>query len=391
MKKSITNDEFVNFKESTKTLRIKVERKNGSFETNYNSFLKLTEKFNSDDLDNCESSFIIPSTPQNLRAVKSKGPVFLYFESKEKVITAKKHPVAIASINLSKTLSSLINQKNNSLQNDHNKNPIFSAHVNVGQGCCSFLFNEEYVWAVDCSRKELTYLQSPVSNYDNNIQTCVDFIANYQKKDFHIDTFILTHCHHDHWSGIHFLLNKKYIDKKTDFIYNPDDPHATGFQVQMLIRRLNTLTNLISVKNINQTNIIQFLYPQIISQKQSDSNNSSILCKFNLIDKTFIFPGDLECDGWSAAQSSIDIQNATYFAASHHGSVTGLTAYDFPLNPEKIILMVRNGTYHDTMPAAIFKFMQNQLGNKIISTNDLGTNQEAFFLINLSTGKVTRH
>lgn len=214
-------------------------------------------------------------------------------------------------------------------QTFNNISCINSYHVNVGHGNHSLIVFRSYtgvhIWMVDCSDYDFTSHRY----YRNNIDSCLNHIQlkfglNHQP---HIDVVMLTHPHYDHYSGINYYIKKNYIDKDTIFYIN--------LKCKFPIHNFNNLLNNIfkmGAKIVepfchNSSRNIRIIYPDIkkFSNKLSINNQSSV---FNIVfndTSYFVFPGDLEKDGWDLLGDNCKyyMKKTLYYAISHHGSING--------------------------------------------------------------------
>lgn len=266
----------------------------------------------------------------------------------------------------------------------------YSAHVDVGQGCCSFVFDKKNLIGIDCSNRELSYLKNPQS-YQLNIDKCLDYISKYQsnkKGKLVINAFILTHAHQDHFSGIFNLVKNGYINSTTDFFVNVVFVSQNGFYKNLMKYLLQKNVNIVHAIPQNSAGNISFLYPLLgtVNNKKKP-NEVSVITSIRCPSGDFIFPGDMVAQGWSKqlpTTSSI-VQNAKFFAVSHHGSITGYNGNFFPNAPLRTIIMVRNNAYDNVPDPTVFDATFNAQKN-IISTNDLKSTKSSFYLIDLTTG-----
>lgn len=318
---------------------------------------------------------------------------FICFVSNNQMINGYNHPSAKLYRCDSSLTSYVLSYKSALHKNVISSSLEYSAHVDVGQGCCSFVFDKEKLIGIDCSNRELPYLKNS-KNYQNNIDKCLKHIGNYQRKCLDklvIDAFVLTHAHHDHFSGIFELAKKGYINSTTDFYVNVVFVSQNGFYKNLMKYLLQKNVNIIHAIPQNSVGNISFLYPLLGTvNNRKKPNEVSVITSIRCPSGDFIFPGDMVTQGWSKqlpTTSSI-VQNAKFFAVSHHGSITGYDGIFFPSNPLRIIMMVRNNAYSNVPDSAIFNttFIANK---KIISTNDLKNTNSSFYLIDLMTGRST--
>lgn len=317
---------------------------------------------------------------------------FVCFDDDGTLINGSNHPAAKIYHYESKLASYILSYKSAIHKNQLSFSPKYSAHVDVGQGCCSFIFDETSLIGVDCSNKELPYLHNN-QNYQKNIDVCLDYIGKYQKKlkkELTFDAFVLTHSHYDHYSGIFNLVNDGQINELTDFYLNVRYISKSAIYNNLIKLLLNKKINVIHAVPQNGIGKLSFFYPLLGTANTKDPNEVSVIACINCTPGDFIFPGDMVNPGWYKQQptTSSVIKNAKFFAIAHHGSRTGYDKSFFPNNPLKTIMMVRNNAYSDVPDPRIFNstFITNK---NIINTNDLKNSNDVFYLVDLTEGTST--
>ncbi len=229
---------------------------------------------------------------------------------------------------------------------------VTSFHVNVGHGNCSLILiqreEEKYLWMVDCSVREMPNkaLRHWVCHQLEIEKTFayIKSIAGFKDVEkLHIDHFLLTHMHFDHYNGLKYLIDQGYVDSKTVFYIN--------LHYQWPSRHLNDIWQLMINKNItaviepnsvNSSSCIHILHPECRIYKDktsilemapkyrfsSNPNNSSAVYAIRLSGKAMVFPGDLEQEGFDAMTKTgaciMDWKYINFYAASHHCSFNGL-------------------------------------------------------------------
>lgn len=264
---------------------------------------------------------------------------------------------------------------------------VTSFHVNVGHGNCSLILiqreEEKHLWMVDCSVREMPNkaIHQWVCHKDEleNTLNHIKSIAGFKDSEKpHIDHFLLTHMHYDHYNGMKYLIDQGYVDSKTVFYIN--------LHYQWPSRHLNDIWQLMINKGIitviepicyNSCRSIHILHPECRIYKDkasilemapryrfsSNPNNSSVVYAIKLAGKTMVFPGDLEQDGFDAMTKAraclMDWKYINFYAASHHCSFNGLPinhcksmikCYNplrcFRRNLKVTIIMGRDGAYN---------------------------------------------
>ncbi|MEG1312393.1 MAG: hypothetical protein RR942_17920 [Romboutsia sp.] len=279
---------------------------------------------------------------------------------------------------------------------------VYSYHINVGHGNCSIIVfkeNDEYkIWMIDCSEFDF---RNKV-NYRKNIQSCFKFIKSQLNIDFiKIDKLFVTHPHYDHFNGINNLIDQEIIDRNTEIWINLNYSWPET-KYNLLLEKLTKLNlNLIEPISSNSTEQIEILYPNktILRTKPKNINvhstydivpankvnNSSVVFKFNLGEKSMVFPGDLEEKGWDKVNTcSTYLKGTTYYCISHHGSITGHRRSTCPHNNQisniefccsKVpvnILMGREGAYTGIFSDEVLQCFKNRVyrTDKHSSKND---------------------
>lgn len=217
---------------------------------------------------------------------------------------------------------------------------VWSYHVNVGHGNCTVIVFEsdgqKYMWMVDCS----TYDFLIHKDYSSKLGKCLEDIKNEHGVTT-VSRLLITHVHFDHINGIKYLLKKKIIDSKVTEIwlnYEYHLPSKTYNDILSMLKGDGFRFILPIVKN--STDNIKVLYPvrnicnpqKKYRVKNCDPapdnklNNSSVIYKIAFGDKSMVFTGDIEVEGWkivgNAAQNEICLSE--YYCHSHHGSNNGL-------------------------------------------------------------------
>ena len=283
---------------------------------------------------------------------------------------------------------------------------VTSYHVNVGHGNCSIILLEAgivyQIWMVDCSIIDKT---DHWRNYQANLEAAFQAIkmklGKSENEPLHINKFFLTHAHHDHYSGIEYLVNHQYIDDKTICYVNQYYQMASKAYNRALAALNNANVKIIeplvghSIKGIRFLHPERRIYRSKATIKQSVGkwcivsnpvNDSSVVVMLKAGGRSMVFPGDLELKGFDnmtkKKSCSPKMFGATYYAISHHGSLNGHP--DIPcLNPEprhpakpldclyvcnmKSVLMGRNGAYSGIFNPVVTSYW-NSTGGGLICT-----------------------
>lgn len=249
---------------------------------------------------------------------------------------------------------------------------VFSYHINVGHGNCSiivFKSGTQYsMWMVDCS----TYDFTNRTHYNKNIDECLCDIQNNYKAT-KLSKLFITHLHYDHINGIQYLLDKNLIDQNTEVWMNISYPWPQRTYNKILQNLKNSGVKFIDPIVKNSTNNIKIRYPKKSYDKshpapKNNINNSSVLYQICLGEKSMLFTGDLEQDGWdSISDCATYLWETTYYCLSHHGSLNGhkrsKCAYsqtisslaDCGKKTQLQVLMGRNGAYKGIFSSIVKK------------------------------------
>ncbi len=223
---------------------------------------------------------------------------------------------------------------------------VKSYHVNVGHGNCTIILIQDHnfyqIWMVDCGAID----QMNHINYYSNIDNCfadIAHILNKDKSSLFISKFLLTHWHHDHISGIPYLIRDGYIKQTTQFYMNLYYEHSSQCMNEVL-KKLDNLhvscyepTSFLNHKHPRKT--IAILHPNCRIRRKyshkdpnsrfvSNINNSSVVYSISVVGRTMVFPGDIEKEGLDYMTMTRTCQNqplcyTDYYCVSHHGSFNG--------------------------------------------------------------------
>lgn len=248
---------------------------------------------------------------------------------------------------------------------------IYAAIVNVGFGNCCFIFDEDRVIAVDCSNRETCG-----KYYQNNVDTAINWILSKQKKEtFHIDVFLLSHPHYDHYSGVYKMIEREYINDKTKFYINKFyRRHSTP--ISKIFAYLGEAgikyTHPVVWNGISGFNILHPLHSHRI---YDNPNNSSVIVSIDVGQKKFVIPGDIEKDwsteGWDEVSLSVKkvIQQADYYLLSHHGSKNGFCSDAVPSNALLSFCSTRPRTNYKGVPHKNTLSLSQNVATKLYRTD----------------------
>lgn len=289
------------------------------------------------------------------------------------------------------------------------KNPaeVISYHVNVGHGNCSFILIEAgnfyQLWLVDCSIVDKTdHWRSYQANIDECLKAIKQRLGLKQQQQLHIERFFLTHAHHDHYSGVEYLVNSHLIDDRTICYVNLYYQMATKSYNKMLAALNNAGVKIVEPISWNSNDGIRFLHPECRLYRSKSTvkgftgshrivgtpiNNSSAVMMFRLGGRSMVFTGDLEQMGFEkmsgARTCSRYLFDANYYAISHHGSINGhpTMACKHPTQPMptpltcatngtlRAILMGRDGAYSGIYSPVVTGYW-NGVPNRLVKTEN---------------------
>ena len=202
----------------------------------------------------------------------------------------------------------------------------YAAIVNVGCGNCCFIFDENNVLAIDCSNRD-----KAGGHFQANVGAAIRWIQTIQRgRDFHIDCFLLTHPHYDHYSAVRDFIRSEFIDSNTLCFINLRYGCSVGAYTQMLAALrsagVRCIDNPVAGKVVGP---LRVLHPVDSPARCKKLNNASVLSAVSTERGDFIFPGDIENsigdEGWNIVRSPVmdDVRHSAYYLLSHHGSHNG--------------------------------------------------------------------
>lgn len=263
---------------------------------------------------------------------------FVYYNG-ESFEVSNDDPTAIMHAELNKQLIRSIrrkNYRNRPKQISDQISNVYSYHINVGHGNCSiivFCENGNYAaWMIDCSIYDFMNKQ----NYSLNLDACLHEI-NARFAISKISKLMITQLHYDHINGIEHLIRTHWVDENTEVWMNTKYPwkQPTYNRILLQLKALNV--KFIDPIVANSMQHINILYPSVCFDKRIKSpndniNNSSILYQIHFGERSMLFTGDIETEGWDKVEKCMPgLCDSTYYCISHHGSITGHIRNECPV------------------------------------------------------------
>lgn len=285
---------------------------------------------------------------------------------------------------------------------------IYSYHVNVGHGNCSLILIKSgyqyLLWMVDCSVVEATYTFGSFRDHSANIEDCLNEIARkaYVKVDsLYVSRFFLTHPHYDHYNGVAYLRKKGLLNGNTTYYINYYFDSSCESFMNILEELYNENVKIVEpVSYKTEMRFLKILHPKcriyrsgklietdelaIAYRPVGNANNASVVYDFSISQRSIVFPGDLQHEGFDAMTNENVCCNMfeapDYYAISHHGSSNGhpqqrcLTHHIpfYPLgcftkNVKKAVLMGRDGAYSGIFDSKVVSFFDQK--DVLVSTD----------------------
>lgn len=289
-----------------------------------------------------------------------------------------------------------------------NVEQVYSYHVNVGHGNCSIIViitkNKSEIWVVDFSQFDLCNK----INYRDNIIECFNFIKiKHNLNEIKIDKLLITHPHYDHINGIEYLATNNCL-LNTEVWVNFHYSWPAGYYSRLLQKFKKMNLTFIEPKVSNSGAQVEILYPdnRILRTPPRSAqphspysivpkhkiNNASVIYKLNLGNKSMVFPGDLEEEGWNEVVNCYPtLKEARFYCISHHGSITGHKRTNCPniscitsiekccLDKNINILMGRDGAYPGIFSTEVLKSFKDRIYRTDL---DMSNNEPKFLELN---------
>lgn len=219
---------------------------------------------------------------------------------------------------------------------------VCTYHVNIGHGNTSLIVfkqcGECHIWMIDCS----CYDYILHKNFIKNLNECFLYIMDkYGLSKISIEKLLITHMHFDHVSAVERMIDEGKLEDGAEIWINTSctSPSKANIRILDKIHKSyggcrKSCYRIVEPIVMNGTDKIEVLYPEVSvtgTNMATDFrapggrfNNSSVVYDIHLEDKSMVFPGDIEKDGWDVISSCFPNMNkATYYCVSHHGSITG--------------------------------------------------------------------
>ena len=269
--------------------------------------------------------------------------------------------------------------------------------VNTGCAKTSFLVIkssfETEIWGFDFG--------SESSKFDSNIIDTMNHITkNFGLNEFKLSRLFISHPHRDHISNI----DVQYLKDSAEIWLNTWIKKGTKLYCSLLKSFNENNYKIIETVKRNSIPGIKVLHPQESigfgysnteksrpKEITSNLNNTSPLVEVELLNKTLLFTGDIEKEGWKLFISNQTKLQENIYVHSHHGSPTGF--YLDNNNSENIYnyisisdfqIMFTNTNVYSGIPCNDIEIKNNQPA-RIYRTDD--SNIKAYE-INIGAGKI---
>lgn len=360
--------------------------------------------------DGAYPTFYVKCKRTQLRFVADNGTVgiieegqYVYYEKidedNHRFRDGSNDPYALEQNNLGEELRQSLNSKadvngkgfltpkeRKALRNGY----VRSYHVNVGHGNCSLILirgqRDIVLWMVDCSIVERSGDEKKWKNHKSELERCLNNIRKASGKEkLHIDRFFLTHMHYDHYSGVNYLIDSGYLTKDTVYYIN-HYYECNSAPMNSFLKKLDGInaTLVEPVSGCSPSESIDIMHPEVRIYKKGktdpndkmakreakDANNASVVYYFNIGNRTMMYPGDLDKEGFKIMFNHYGEFNINYYAISHHGSATGHPydisqlgipkTYDHLLRKSsKAVLMGRDGSYNGIFDKLVLSYFDH--------------------------------
>lgn len=308
---------------------------------------------------------------------------FVRIDQEQRLIVVNDSAVAVELNEINNTLRQniqVLEESSLPIEYPDSKN-VHSYHVNVGHGNCSIVVfqdnSQNIAWMVDCS----SYDFMNGKNYLDNLEQCLEYIKIEHGISRISKTFI-SHPHFDHINGLQYLLDKKIISGKYTEVWLNYQYHWGSKTYNSVLARMKA-DNFKFILPIckNSTSNIEILFPEknLCNPKymkrgcskpaNNKVNNASVIYKFNLGNKSMVFPGDLEIGGWHQVNNHWS-SKMYYYCISHHGSKNGICPI-WPIENEIDRLDIKVLMGRDVAYTGIFcGEVKREIGHNIYSTDN---------------------
>ncbi len=244
-----------------------------------------------------------------------------------------------------------------------------AAIVNVGFGNCCLVYGKTDVVAIDFSNSKSGKVPKVTLQH---IHAAKSHIISFQRaSSFHINSFVLTHPHFDHYSGVYDLVTNTpaAMGPNTDFFINLRYFQPVGAYTRMLHAINNANVNLVDPIRSNSIGDIEILHPRYDVTTGSE-NNASVIVQINVAgNNKCIFPGDLQfppnkIGGWYGTNSKTRkcVKNCNFYVVSHHGSSNGDINF-FPKNAKWRICSYKK--WKSIPDATVMSLVNWEIGNNV--------------------------
>jgi hypothetical protein len=284
---------------------------------------------------------------------------------------------------------------------------VFSYHVNVGHGNCSIIYDagKNFALLIDCSKYDFRNKKY----YYSNVDQCLSYIKKkHGIATMKIDVMVQTHPHYDHYSGFEELIKQGFVNPSTVVYINQYYSMPSPIYNKIL-SQINSLGCRIVEPVVNNSGPgLRIVHPssRVVKTKNTiyndlnpiiepNPNNASIVFSISNNNKSFMFTGDIETDGWNRITGCMPyLRYSDFLALAHHGSQNGHLRTKCPVNRSitsvancikpraQTLIMGRSGAYSG-LPSNV---VVQSFPSAIYSEMDQSGNHSRFVEIDWSTG-----